>query len=96
MWLSYYKIPFRHLMSTVSHCCVATLMVTKYNFLQRCSSPQFHNFESLVSFHKQADYGSELGGYYHNTICKPDLIHISQESSHITALLEQYLLCLAL
>ena len=61
-----------------------------------CASPQFHKFESLISFHAQAEDGSELEEYYHSTICKPDLIYISQESDHITIFLEQYLHHLAL
>ena len=65
-------------------------------FFRRCASPQFHKFESLISFNAQAEYESELGKYYHNTICKPYLIHISQESAHITGLLDQYIQYLAL
>ena len=66
-------------------------MGTDFYFLQRCAYLQFHKFESLISFHVQADYGSDLGEYYHNTICKQDIMHISQESYHTTGLLELYL-----
>ena len=68
--ISYYKITFHHLIYTVSHLHVATMMVEKFYFLQRCTSLQFHKFESLIYLHAQAEYGSEPGEYYNNTICK--------------------------
>ena len=92
----YYKIPFRHLISTVIHCHVASLTVTEFYFLQSCYSAQFQKFDSLISFFAQAKYGSELGEDYQNTIFKPDLIQISQEYAHTSELLEQYLQHLAL
>ena len=77
--LSYCKITFRHLISTVSNYHVETLMVTDFYFLQMFTSPQFLEFDSLIYFYSQADYGSELGYDYKNTICKPDLIQISPD-----------------
>ena len=70
---------------------VATLMATDFYLLQRCSSPQLHKFEALISFHAQDDFGYELGEDYHNKICKSYLIQISQESAHTTGLLEKYI-----
>ena len=87
----YYKIHFHHLISIVSHCYIATLMVVEFYLLKRCASTQFHKFDSLISFHAQADYGSELVEDCHNTICTLDMIHIPQEYAHTTRLLEQYL-----
>ena len=66
-------------------------MVAEFYFWQRCASPQLHKFRSLIYFPAQAQYGSELGKGYHNTICKPDLIQMSQESAHTNGLLDQYL-----
>ena len=85
--MSYYKIPFHHLICTVSNFHVKTMTVTDFYFLQRCASPQLHKFESLVYLHAQAEYGSELGKDFNNKICRPYLIHISQEYSHTTGLL---------
>ena len=64
--------------------------------MQRCASPQFQKLEPLIYLHAQDDYGSELGEDFYNTICKPDLIQISQESAHTTGLLEQFIQHLAL
>ena len=66
-------------------------MVKEFYFLQRCDSPQVQKFESLISFHAQDEYGSKLGEEYHNIICKPDLIHISQEYDHTIELVYKYL-----
>ena len=61
-----------------------------------CDSLQLHKFESLIYLHAQAEYSSELGKNYHNEICKPYLIHISQEYAHTIVLLYEYIQYLAL
>ena len=58
--------------------------------LQMWASPQLQKFELFILFHAQAKYGSELGGDYQNTVCKPYFIHTSQEYAHTTGLLDQY------
>ena len=59
--------------------------------MHRCASLHFQKFESLISFHAQADYGSERQEDYQNKIYKPDPIQISQESAHTNILIEKYL-----
>ena len=61
-------------------------MMADFYIFNICVSPQFHKSESLIYFHAQTEYGSGLGEDYHNTICKPDLIQISQEYDHTTGL----------
>ena len=61
------------------------------HFLHMCASPQFHKFKSLIYFNAHAEYGSEIWEDSDKPICKPDMIHISQESAHNTGLLEQYI-----
>ena len=72
------------------------MMVKDFYLLYRCASLKFHKFESLISFYAQDEYGSEIWEDYHNIICKPDQIKISQESYHTNGLLEKYIQHLAL
>ena len=75
---------------------VATMMVTYFYFMKRCASLRFQKFESLIFFHARSEYGSTLVEDYHNKICEPDLMQLSQLSAYTTGLLEQYIHNLAL
>ena len=66
-------------------------MVTDFYLLHRCASPQLQMYELLIYVHAQSEYGYELVGDYHNTVFKPDLIQIYQESARTTGFLEQYI-----